>query len=297
MTRRLLAALALLAQAMVLFGQPSEAETRKKIVEVAFKYRGVPYVYGAESPQAFDCSGFVRYVYRQAYGIELPRSARGFYTAGSPVAATAAKAGDIFVFDTVGGAPSHVAIYLGDGTVIHAVSEGPKTGVIVSPMTDRYWAPRLLAARTFIASATASPPSGHPSGSTTTAAPPAGGKPAATGAVVSADTAIVDIGFVIPAVKASYTDKIPTAAGTSLAFTLTNGTGATGSFIVLFFRINPKSYKLEQIHEEKVRLAEKASMSLPAYRFDEPGKYRLVVKDSWGNQLLDRSFVVETIRD
>lgn len=297
MTRRLLAALALLAQAMVLFGQPSEAETRKKIVEVAFKYRGVPYVYGAESPQAFDCSGFVRYVYRQAYGIELPRSARGFYTAGSPVAATAAKAGDIFVFDTVGGAPSHVAIYLGDGTVIHAVSEGPKTGVIVSPMTDRYWAPRLLAARTFIASATASPPSGHPSGSTTTAAPPAGGKPAATGAVVSADTAIVDIGFVIPAVKASYTDKIPTAAGTSLAFTLTNGTGATGSFIVLFFRINPKSYKLEQIHEEKVRLADKASMSLPAYRFDEPGKYRLVVKDSWGNQLLDRSFVVETIRD
>ncbi len=282
--RRTAIAIALLLQVPLVFAQPSEQAARKKIVEVAFKYRGVPYVYGAESPAAFDCSGFVRYVYREAYGLELPRSARGFYSAGLPVAASAAKAGDVFVFDTVGGAPSHVAIYLGDGTVIHAVSEGPHTGVIVSPLTDRYWAPRLIAARTFIAGAAA------------VHATPA--KPAAPEAAGSAsDAAIVDIGFVIPAVKASYTDKIPTAAGTSVAFALTNGTGADGSFTVLFFRINPKTYKLEQIHDEKVRLAQKASMSLPAYRFSEPGKYRLVVKDSWGNQLLDRSFMVEALRD
>ena len=285
-------ALALLMQVALLFGQPSEQATRKKIVEVAFKYRGVPYVYGAESAAAFDCSGFVRFVYREASGVELPRSARGFYTAGLPVAAAEAKSGDVFVFDTVGGSPSHVAIYLGDGTVIHAVSEGPQTGVIVSPMTDRYWAPRLMAARTFIASAAASPqPKPTPK------APAAAGGTPSSDAAPSPDAAIVDIGFVIPAVKASYTDKIPTAAGTSLAFTLTNGTGAEGSFMVLFFRINPKTYKLEQIHEEKVRLSQKASMRLPAYRFDEPGKYRLVVKDSWGNQLLDRSFVVETFRN
>lgn len=292
MIRKSMAAVALLLQTVVLFGQPSEAETRKKIVDIAFRYRGVPYVYGAESATAFDCSGFVRFVYREAYGIELPRSARGFYTAGLPVAAAEAKAGDVFVFDTVGGSPSHVAIYLGDGTVIHAVSEGPKTGVIVSPMTDRYWAPRLIAARTFIASAATTPqPKPSPK------APSAAGATRAADAAASPDEAIVDIGFVIPAVKASYTDKIPTAAGTSLAFTLTNGTGAEGSFMVLFFRINPKTYKLEQIHEEKVRLSRKASMSLPAYRFDVPGKYRLVVKDSWGNQLLDRSFLVETIRN
>jgi len=283
MTRTAIA-IALLLQVPLVFAQPSEQAARKKIVEIAFKYRGVPYVYGAESPAAFDCSGFVRYVYREAYGLELPRSAREFYTAGLPVVASAAKAGDVFVFDTVGGSPSHVAIYLGDGTVIHAVSEGPHTGVIVSPMTDRYWAPRLIAARTFVASAVAG-----------SAAPP---KPSAPTAPSSAaDAAIVDIGFVIPAVKASYTDKIPTAAGTSVAFALTNGTGADGGFIVLFFRINPKTYKLEQIHDEKVRLAQKASMSLPAYRFSEPGKYRLVVKDSWGNQLLDRSFVVEALHE
>jgi hypothetical protein len=211
-----------------------------------------------------------------------------------PVAASAAKAGDVFVFDTVGGSPSHVAIYLGDGTVIHAVSEGPQTGVIVSPMTDRYWAPRLIAARTFMAVAAAgSTPAPKPS----VPGPSAPRPPASAASTVTADAPIVDIGFVIPAVKASFTDKIPTAAGTSIAFTLTNGTGAEGSFIVLFFRIHPRTYKLEQIHEEKVRLAHKASMSLPAYRFDEPGKYRLVVKDSWGNQLFDRSFMVEALRN
>lgn len=287
--KKMATALALFLQITLVFGQPSDQATRKKIVEVAFKYRGVPYVYGAESPAGFDCSGFVRFVYREAYGLELPRSARGFYSAGLPVDSSAAKAGDVFIFDTVGGSPSHVAIYLGDGTVIHAVSEGPQTGVIVSPMTDRYWAPRLIAARTFIAVAAAG---------STPAAKPSTPKPSASAtSTVTADAPIVDIGLVIPAVTASFTDRIPTAAGTSIAFTLTNGTGADGSFIVLFFRIHPKTYKLEQIHDEKVRLKQKASLGLPAYRFDEPGKYRLVVKDSWGNQLLDRSFMVEASRN
>lgn len=255
-------------------GQPSETATRKKLVEVAFKYRGVPYVYGAESPKAFDCSGFVRYVYREAFGIELPRSARGFYSAGTPIDWKAAKMGDVFIYDTVGGAPSHVSIAVGDGTVIHAVSDGPKTGVILSPMTDRYWEPRLIAARTFFAAGLAQV------GTT----PPAV-KPAA---------AIVDIGFVISAEKKTFTDRIPTAAGTSVAFTLTNGTGKDGTFMVLFFRIDPKTFKLQQLHEEKVKLAAKAAFSLPPYNYKLPGKYKLVVKDSWGNQLFEREFLVES---
>ena len=260
--------------ATLAFGQFSDEAMRKKLLDVAFKYRGVPYVYGAESPSAFDCSGFVRYVYREAFGIELPRSARGFYSAGTPIDWKAAKMGDVFIYDTVGGAPSHVSISVGDGTVIHAVSDGPRTGVILSPMTDRYWEPRLIAARSFLASGVAQ---------AATASPVA--KPA---------VAIVDIGFVIPAEKKTFADKIPTAAGTSVAFTLTNGTGKDGSFMVLFFRIDPKTYKLQQIHEEKVRLAAKAAFSLPPYNYAEPGKYKLVVKDSWGNQLFEREFMVES---
>ena len=287
------------------FGQPSDDAARKKLLDIAFKYKGVPYVYGSESPKAFDCSGFVRYVYREAFGLELPRSARAFYSAGSPVDWKLARPGDVFVYDTVGGAPSHVSIVVGDGTVIHAVSDGPRTGVIVSPLTDRYWAPRLIAARTFLATG-----SGSGSGATKPAAAtkpadiqPAAVKPDAKPAAKPAEKpvaskpaaperAIADIGLTIPAAKAETTDRIPTAAGTGVAFTLTNGTGKDGSFIVLFFRVDPKSYKLKQIHEEKVRLAAAAAFGLPPYTFDDPGKYKLVVKDSWGNPLLERVFTV-----
>jgi hypothetical protein len=292
---------------VVSYGDDTEAAARKRLLEVAFKYRGVPYVYGAESPRAFDCSGFVRYVYREAYGIELPRSARGFYSVGTPIDARNAKAGDVYIYDTVGGAPSHVAIVVGDGTVIHAVSDGPRTGVIVSPLADRYWSPRLIAARVFIASGPGKSAAQAKPSTAATAAPAVSGAPAATTKPAASsspsasataqvakalDEAIVDIGFTIPSVKESFTDKIPTAAGTSVAFTLTNGTGKDASFIVLFFRVDPKTYKLQQIHEEKVKLAAKAAFGLPPYRFELPGKYKLVVKDSWGNPLFERSFVV-----
>jgi myo-inositol-hexaphosphate 3-phosphohydrolase len=62
--------------------------------------------------------------------------------------------------------------------------------------------------------------------------------------------------------------------------------------MVLFFRVDPKSLKLQQIHEEKAALAAAAAFGLPPYRFDVPGKYKLIVKDSWGNQLLERVFMV-----
>lgn len=286
-------------------GQSDDDVARKRILEVAFKYRGVPYVYGSESPRAFDCSGFVRYVYREAYGVELPRSARGFYSAGTSIDAKAAKPGDVYVYDTVGGAPSHVAIFVGDGTVIHAVSDGPRTGVIVSPLTDKYWAPRLIAARRFVVSAsgaavaTASQsappakPAAKPTSSTTQAATAAPAAPSAsTKPSAGPDELIVDIGFTIPAVKETFTDKIPAAAGTSIAFSLTNGTGKDASFIVVFFRVDPKTYKLQQIHEEKIKLLDKGNFELPPYRFELAGKYRLIVKDSWGNPLFERSFVV-----
>ena len=274
--------------------QPAVEAGRKRLIEVAFKYQGVPYVYGAESAAAFDCSGFVRWVYREAYGIELPRSARQFYTAGSPVDSKAALAGDVYVYDTVGGAPSHVAIYVGDGTVIHAVSEGPKTGVIVSPASDRYWAPRLMAARRFIGVGVAAGPAAAAVPAPAKPVTKPASRPATTPAAAEqkAEQVIADIGIVIPASKASFIDRIPTAPGTSIAFTVTNGSGKGGSFMVLFFRIDPGSYKLQQIHEEKVKLENKAAFSLPPYRFDSPGKYKLVVKDSWGNQLVDREFMV-----
>lgn len=297
-------ALALLAGSA--FAQSSEDEARRRLVDAAFKYRGVPYVYGAESPRAFDCSGFVRYVYREALGLELPRSARSFWSSGSPIDWRKARAGDVLVYDTVGGAPSHVALVVGDGTVIHAVSAGTKTGVIVSPMSDRYWAPRLLGARSFIVASTetvsaapVAPASPKAAAAATPAAPAAPIAPkAAPKAVPSvSEQVIADIGVDIPAKRASTSDRIPTASGTNVAFTVTNGTGRSGAFTVLFFVTDPKTYKLRQIHVERVKLDAGEAFGLPPYRFDAPGKYKLVVKDSWGNPLVEREFMVTERED
>jgi hypothetical protein len=142
------------ATAAVLVASPPEGEARKKIVDTAQSFQGVPYVYGAESPEAFDCSGFVQYVYAHAAEIQIPRNSKAQWAAGSPVPKEAVKPGDIFVFDTTGaGGPSHVAIFLGGDKMIHAISEGPKTGVVVSPLSDRYFGPRMIGARYFIVSA------------------------------------------------------------------------------------------------------------------------------------------------
>lgn len=295
--------LLLLAAAAFSAAAQSEEEVRKRILEAAARYRGVPYMYGAESPAAFDCSGFVRYVYRQAAGISLPRSSRGIFASGIPVDPKKARPGDVLVYDTVGGAPSHVAIYLGEGSVIHAVSQGPRTGVIVSPPTDSYFPPRLIAARSFLGtegssgskvpppSAPARPPAAGGSGGSSPAPGSASAPPAAQAS--PEETPIADIGFTIPGERAAYSDPIPAAAGTRIAFTLTNGTGKSGNFIVIFYKADPQFQESREIHREKARIPAGGSLELPAYLFSEPGRYKLIVKDTWNTQLMERTFTVK----
>ncbi len=123
---------------------------RRRVVETALSLRGARYGLGAESPSAFDCSGFVRYVYLESTAIELPRHSSGQAQAGSPVDPASARPGDILSFGPRAGLPSHVAIYLGGGSMIHAVSEGPHKGVIVSRLDEPWFGPRLLGARSVL---------------------------------------------------------------------------------------------------------------------------------------------------
>jgi len=144
---------------VALWASPSESETRKRIIETAESYQGVPYVYGAESPEAFDCSGLVQYVYAKAADLQIPRNSTGIWAAGTEISLKDAKPGDIIVFDTIhAGGPSHVAIFKGDGTIIHAVSEptrtadGKKTGVIVSVLKGSSFEKAILGSRGFVVS-------------------------------------------------------------------------------------------------------------------------------------------------
>jgi hypothetical protein len=339
--------LASFAAVLALWALPSENEARKRIVDTAQSFKGVPYVYGAESPEAFDCSGFVQYVYAHAADIALPRNSKGQWAAGKPVEKSAAKAGDIFVFDTVGGGgPSHVAIFLGGDSMIHAISEGPKTGVVVSPITDRYFGPRLIGARYFIVSvvpsestAAAVPaqaavkpaaevkpaaPAAIPAQETAKPAAPAVKpvaevKPAAPSAVPaqaavkpaaevkpaapSAPVAVVNdeppvsqVGFVLKPTPEVFTDKIPAATGTAIAFTITNGTGKNEVFHVFFYKADVDFRKTKILREDRQMIQAGGSVEIEPYLFTEPGIYRLNVKTADNTQLMQRTWKVVDIK-
>jgi hypothetical protein len=282
------AAALLLASALAAAGQgadPDEA-IRRRIVETAESLVGVPYVYGAESPQAFDCSGFTRYVFRKASGIELPRSARDQYGVGEGVGLGLAKPGDLLVYDTVGGAPSHVAIFLGDGRMIHAASQGTRTGVIVSKLEESYFPPRFLGVRRIL---------GVQGPATVAAAkPPAAASTAAKPAIAKAEKerVVEPIGFALSAKPSVYDDPIPAAIGASLAFVVRNETGADGVFVFAFYRVDPATKKYLPIREDRRPLKAGASVEIPPVTFDKAGIYRLNVKTAGNTQLMQRTWKV-----
>jgi cell wall-associated NlpC family hydrolase len=95
------------------------------VVRSARRFLGVPYRLGGTTPRAFDCSGFVRYVFA-LHGIELPRTAHEQAAIGeAPAAGDSLEAGDLMFFWGGHGA-QHIAIYVGGDSIIHASSSGHK---------------------------------------------------------------------------------------------------------------------------------------------------------------------------
>jgi cell wall-associated NlpC family hydrolase len=126
--------------------QPNWQTTMQDVLLNALSLKGVRYRYGGTSPETgFDCSGFVRYVFREAANISLPHNARAISQIGNIIASDQLQPGDLVFYNTMKSAFSHVGIYLGNNRFIHAPSSGG--GIRVVNMNDAYWSKRFDGAR------------------------------------------------------------------------------------------------------------------------------------------------------
>ena len=107
-----------------------EDDLRSEIVTYALQFVGNRYKYGGTNPNTgVDCSGFTSYVMRHAAGVELPHSSGGQSRMGRVVSSSEMRPGDIICYGS-GKRINHVALYIGNGQIVHASTE--KTGIKVS---------------------------------------------------------------------------------------------------------------------------------------------------------------------
>ena len=112
----------------VRYGQ-GVSDVRVDLISYATQFVGNPYVWGGTSlTKGADCSGFTMSIFAK-YGVYLPHSSRAQANCGTRINASEAKPGDLFFYGS-GSSISHVAIYIGNGQIVHASSK--KTGIKIS---------------------------------------------------------------------------------------------------------------------------------------------------------------------
>jgi len=116
------------------------------LVLQAMSMIGIRYKYGGNAPDSgLDCSGLVRYVFKQVWGSDLPRTSQEISQLGQKVETNELQPGDLVFYNTLRRSFSHVGIYLGDNKFIHAPSAGGE--VRVESMDLSYWKKRFNGAR------------------------------------------------------------------------------------------------------------------------------------------------------
>jgi murein DD-endopeptidase len=103
--------------------QPVALNLGRQIIHSAMGQLGVPYRFGGDGPDAFDCSGLVRFVHA-AHGVRVPRTTTDQHLAARPVPMEQIAPGDVLFFRFEGPKVSHVALYAGDGRIVHAPQSG-----------------------------------------------------------------------------------------------------------------------------------------------------------------------------
>lgn len=126
---------------------PVSAEAEDVLIR-AIGLVGTPYRWGGNTPEGgFDCSGLIGYVYRDAAGLQLPRTTREMSALRVPrVPRQQLRSGDLVFFATSGGGRvSHAGIYVGEGRFVHAPSTGGT--VRLDSLSNGYWQKSYLDAR------------------------------------------------------------------------------------------------------------------------------------------------------
>lgn len=149
-----LSCLQLCADSPMKMSAEEASEARTKFIEEAKTHIGKPYVYATVGPNSFDCSGFVYYVAKTSLKLQLPRSSSAIYKTAKKIEDGELEPGDLVFFSASKSKSSvtHVGIFLGNGKFISAVSDGPRTGILISELSEDYWKRTYLCAGRIIAS-------------------------------------------------------------------------------------------------------------------------------------------------
>ena len=111
------------------------ASRRSKVVNYALQFVGNPYVWGGTSlTKGADCSGFTMQVMKQ-FGVSLPHYSGAQAKMGKPVKSSEMRPGDLIFYANSGGTVNHVAMYIGNGQIVHAASK--KSGLKISTWNYR----------------------------------------------------------------------------------------------------------------------------------------------------------------
>ncbi len=128
------------------------SSTAKKVIEIAKQQLGKKYVWGGNGPSSFDCSGLTKYVYGNV-GITLERVSASQATQGISVEKSNLQLGDLVFFSGINSSSgsqkiSHVGIYIGNGSFIHAANSS--RGVVTDELSDTYYTNHYVTARRVI---------------------------------------------------------------------------------------------------------------------------------------------------
>ena len=114
------------------------------LVAYSYQFLGTKYKYGGTTTAGFDCSGYVRHIYKQ-FGVNLGRSTSDMFGQGQSVAKANLQVGDLVFFKTTAAKVGHVGIYIGNGKFVHSSTS---KGVIVTNLNDPYyWGKRYVGAK------------------------------------------------------------------------------------------------------------------------------------------------------